>query len=113
MVSTSVDKFGIRKIYPTKTGGQAWYMNMINPTEDSRTDPPSMTKNSDGSWKVTSTKVRYNVFTSSGYDPNKITTLNHGSLAKKGYMQLSNDWKNFEMTGYVKVVSGSSGENFA
>jgi hypothetical protein len=109
----SVDKFGTRKILPTKTGGQEWYMNMNNPASDSRSDPPSMTKNSDGSWKVTSTKVRYGVFTTSGYDPNKITTLNHASLAQKGYMQSSNDWKNFEMTGYVKVISGSSGENFA
>ena len=88
-------------------------MNMNNPTSDSRSDPPSMTKNSDGSWKVTDTQVRYGVFTSSGYDPDKITTLNHASLAQKGYMQSSNDWKNFEITGYVKVISGSSGENFA
>jgi hypothetical protein len=109
----SVDKFGIRKIYPTRSGGELWLMNMNNPTSDTRSDPPSMTKNSDGSWKVTSTKVRYGVFTSSGYDPSKITTLNHASLAQKGYMQSSNDWKNFEMTGYVKVITGQSGENFA
>jgi hypothetical protein len=112
-VSSSVDKFGVKKIYPTKTGGQQWYMNMITPMDDSRSDPPSMTKNSDGSWRVTDTQVRYGVFTSSGYDQDKITTLNHASLAQKGYMQSSNDWKNFEMTGYVKVISGSSGENFA
>ena len=28
-------------------------------------------------------------------------------------MQSPNDWKNFEMTGYVKVNPGDSGENFA
>ena len=28
-------------------------------------------------------------------------------------MQSSKDWKNVEMTGYVKVNSGQSGENFA
>jgi hypothetical protein len=112
--SFPVDKFGIRKIYSTKTGGQQWFMNMISPTSDtSRTNPPSMTKNTDGSWKVTSTQVRYGVYPSSGYDPGKITTLNHASLAKKGYMQSPNDWKNFEITGYVKVISGQSGENFA
>jgi hypothetical protein len=109
----TVDKFGVRKILPTKTGGQEWYMNMNSPTSDSRSDPPPMTKNSDGSWRVTDTQVRYGVFTSSGYDQDKITTLNHASLAQKGYMQSSNDWKNFEITGYVKVISGSSGENFA
>ena len=36
MTSSSVDKFGIKKIYPTKTGGEEWYMNMNNPTSDSR-----------------------------------------------------------------------------
>ena len=72
-----------------------------------------MTKNSDGSWKVTDTQVRYGIYTSSGYDHDKITTLNHASLAQKGYMQLSSDWKNFEITGYVKVIDGQSGENFA
>ena len=109
----SVDKFGIRKIYPTKIGGQVWHMNMNSPTSDSRSDPPSMTKNSDGSWKVTDTQVRYGVFTLSGYDQDKITTLNHASLAQKGYMQSTSDWKNFEITGYVKVISGQTGENFA
>ena len=52
-----VDKFGIKKIYPTKSVGgktEKWDMNMDNPTNDARTSPPSMTKNSDGSWKVTS-----------------------------------------------------------
>ena len=81
--------------------------------QDSRSNPPSMTKNSDGSFKVKSTQVRYGVYTSSGYDPSKITTLNQAQLVQKGYMQSPNDWKNVELTGYVKVNSGQSGENFA
>ena len=59
------DKFGIKEIYPTKPGGEEWFMNMQDPNNDKRTSPPSMTKNPDGSWKVTSGKVRYGVFTSS------------------------------------------------
>jgi hypothetical protein len=108
----SVDKFGIKKIYPTKTGGEEWFMDMTD-GNDPRSNPPSMTKNSDGSFKVTSSQVRYGVYTTSGYDPSKITTLNQGQLVQKGYMQSPNDWKNVEMTGYVKVNSGQSGENFA
>jgi len=107
---SSIDKFGIKKIYPTKSGGEEWFMDMTD-GQDPRSKPPSMTKNSDGSWKVTSTKVRYGVYTSSGYDPDKITTLDHSEIAQKGYMQSPNDWKNFEMTGYAKVNSGQSGEN--
>ena len=110
--TTSVDKFGIKKIYPTKSGGEEWYMNMQDPTHDSRTDPPSMTKNSDGSWKVTSDKVRYGVFTSSGYHPDQITTLDQKKLEAKGYMQSPNDWKNVEMTGQVKFVSGDSSDSW-
>jgi hypothetical protein len=55
---SSIDKFGIKKIYPTKSGGEEWFMDMTD-GQDPRSKPPSMTKNSDGSWKVTSTKVRY------------------------------------------------------
>jgi hypothetical protein len=106
------DPFGIQKIYPTKAGGEEWFMDMTD-GQDPRSKPPSLEKNSDGSFKVTSSKVRYGVFTSSGYDPKIIKSLDQADLEQKGFMQSTNDWKNFEMTGYVKVNSGDSGENFA
>jgi hypothetical protein len=105
------DPFGIRKIYPTKAGGEEWFMDMTD-GQDARSRPPSMTKNPDGSFKVTSSQVRYGVFTGSGYQPERVV-LDHGILAQRGYMQSTNDWKNVELTGYVKVNSGQSGENFA
>jgi hypothetical protein len=105
------DPFGIQKIYPTKTGGEEWFMDMRD-GQDSRSKPPSMTKNSDGSFKVTSSQVRYGVFTTDGYDPDEVE-LDHGILAQRGYMQSPKDWKNVELTGYVKVNKGQSGENFA
>jgi len=108
----AVDKFGVEAVYATKTGGQQWFMNMDNPTSDSRFAPKTtLTKNTDGSWKVRSDAVRMNVYTSTGYDQGKITTYNQRTLATKGYMQSSNDWKNIEMTGYVKLISGS-GDTF-
>ena len=108
----AADKFGVQMVYPTKTGGEQWYMNMSNPSSDSRFDPKTtLTKNTDGSWKVQSNAVRMNVFTSTGYDQSKIVTTNQKTLATKGYMQSSNDWKNIEMTGYVKLISGS-GDTF-
>jgi hypothetical protein len=117
-----VDPFGIRMIYPTKAGGEVWFMNIANPISDPRTNPPSMTRIIDPPfctdmspcWRVTSTQVRYNVFTSSGYNPSQITTLDHSELEQKGYMQSPNDWKNVEMTGYVRVVTDNTdSENFA
>jgi F5/8 type C domain len=110
--SGQTDTFGIQKIYPTKANGEEWFMDMTD-GQDDRSRPPSMTKNTDdGSFKVKSGQVRYGVFTTSGYRPNEVE-LNHGILAQRGYMQSNNDWKNVEMTGYVKVNSGQSGENFA
>jgi hypothetical protein len=109
--SGQTDTFGIQKIYPTKTNGEEWFMDMTD-GQDPRSRPPSLTKNPDGSFKVESGQVRYGVFTTSGYQPDEVE-LDHGILAQRGYMQSPNDWKNVEMTGYVKVNSGQSGENFA
>lgn len=59
--------------------------------------------------------MRFNIFTSSGYHPELITTLNQQQLAVKGYMQSPNDWKNVEITAYLKLnnqggsVRGASG----
>ena len=108
------DIFGIKKIYPTKLGGEEWFMDMENPTGDGRFDPKTeITRNADGSWKVKNDKVRMNVFTSTGYDNSKITTIDHAALDQKGYMQSPNDWKNVEITGYVKVNKIKSEDNFA
>jgi hypothetical protein len=105
------DKFGVLKIYPTKEDGEQWHLNS-NINDDPRFSPQTtLTKNSDGSFKVTSTKVRMGVLTSSGFDPEKINTLNHNKIALAGYMQSPNDWRDVEITGYVKLNSGDN-DNF-
>jgi hypothetical protein len=112
--SGGIDKFGIKKIYPLKSGGEEWYMDMNNPNGDNRFNPQnSISKNSDGSWKMKSSKVRMGVYTSSGYSSSKIPTLDHSKIASKGYMLAPNDWKNFEMTMYTKVNKAGSDDNFA
>ncbi len=103
------DKFGIKKIYPTKPGGEEWYINMQDPNNDPRSKPPSMSKNADGSWRISSGQVRYGVYTSSGYHPDQVVK-DHSVLATRGYMQSPNDWKNIEMTGQVKYNSGGNDE---
>jgi len=105
------DKFGVTQIYPTKKDGEQWYLKS-NPDSDTRFSPQtSLTKNSDGSFKIKSTKVRMGVFTSSGFHPGEIKTLNHNKIALAGYMQSPNDWKDVEITGYVKLNSGNN-DNF-
>ena len=113
-IFAAADKFGIIKLYPTKSGGEQWFMNMNDPLSDSRFNPQNtITKNPDGSWKMKSTKVRMAVYTSTGFDPNDIPTRDHGEIASKGYMLAPNDWRNFEMTQYVKVNTSPEDDNFS
>ena len=99
VITQITNKFGIKEIYSSKLGGQGWYINMGNPNNNPRTDPQTTlirnnnSKDNNG-WKVKDNETRYDLFTSSGYKPQLITTLNQSELAKKGYMQSPNDWKN-------------------
>ena len=110
----SEDVFGVTRIYPTRAGGEEWFL-AEDATSDPRFNPQeTITRNSDGSWKMKSTKVRMTAYTTSGYKPSEITTYNRDELAAKGYMQSPNDWRDVEMTGFLKVNSTSaSDDNFA
>jgi hypothetical protein len=57
-------------------------------------------------------RVRMEVYPSTGYHADEITTLIQKDLAAKGYMQSPNDWKNIEMTEYVKLISSLSNDQF-
>jgi hypothetical protein len=108
----TLDQFGITQIYPDKPGGEKWFMS-ANPNNDPRTDPQTtLVRNPDGSWKVRDDATRYNVFTSSLYHPEDIDTYDQQQLATKGYMQDENDWRNVEMTGVVKFISGDSSDSW-
>lgn len=88
-------------------------MKMANPLGDSRFNPQTtITQNPDGSWKMKSTKVRMNVYTSTGYNSANIPTLDHSVLASKGYMLAPNDWTNFEMTMYANENTSPTNDNF-
>ena len=118
-LDSKFDMFGIKKIYPTKNGGEEWFMNMNNIYEDQQFYPFGesdskysnanlvITKNDDLSWKIKSkndlAKVRMNVYTSAGYHPELIENLDHSELEDQGYMQSKKDWKNVEITGYIKL----------
>lgn len=108
------DRFGVEMLYHTKIGGQEWYMNMVNPASDNRFNPQDhITKNSDGSWKIKSNKVRMYVYTSEGYNHEQITSNSGQSrLASRGFMNSPQDWKDVEITGYVKLNEFSENDNF-
>lgn len=110
----AADPFGVTMIHPTRAGGETWFLSS-DPMSDPRFNPQdTLTQNADGSWKIQSTQVRMGVYTSTGYDPGAIQTYERNVLAAQGYMQAPNDWRNVEMTGFVKVNSTTaSSENFS
>jgi len=83
--ANALDVFGIKEIYPTKTGGNEWFVNMDNPTSDPmfRNLPP-MTKQSDGSWQVSKDQVRMEAWSPS-----------------------NDKWLNVEITEYAKIITSS------
>ena len=93
--SNMVDPFGIREIYPTKAGGEQWFMNMSDITHDPRASfeasNTGLTRNPDGSWKVLSTEVRFNVLTSSGYHHELITRFALASTSDKNIGTIVNE----------------------
>jgi hypothetical protein len=108
------DKFGIKMLYPSKPDGEQWYIRADNPEKDPQFRPQvPLSKNSDGSFKVTDSKIRMGVWPSTGNHPEKITTYNEKELEKKGYMESPSDWRNVEITGYVKFNKGVNDDNFA
>jgi hypothetical protein len=110
----AVDSFGVTMLYPSAPAGESWSMP-ADPRTDSRFNPQNpITPNGDGSWKMKSAQVRMEVFTSTGYSGSKIRTYARDTLAAQGYMLAPNDWRNVEMTGFVRVNSASlATDNFA
>lgn len=88
IIPVGLDKFGTSEIYPTKTGGRQWYINMKNPMIDhlfSKSSNVNLTEQPDGAWLVDARAIRLNIGTPLGYE----------------------NWTNVEITGYAKVVSSS------
>ena len=80
------DKFGIKEIYSTKPGGREWFLDVDDPRSDGLfyiTSNKNITRQNDDSWLINSSEVRMNVDTPPGVA----------------------QWKNVEITGYVRIVS--------
>ena len=115
--SGAMDQFGVKELNPSKPGGEQWFFNGAsgNPNNDPRTGTPNegphttfTGKNPDGSWKVQSSEVRYGILTSTFFQENQIKTLNQKQMAAQGYMLRPNDWKNVELTAYLRVDHATS-----
>ena len=101
------DVFGIKKIYETNTNGaKDWYMDH-DPRNDPRTRDFNGNVQSHGNnpvMEIDDHEVRMNVFAESkkAYDDGSME-YNQQKLSNRKYMLLPNDWKNVEITAYIKV----------
>ena len=86
-MAADVDNFGVQTIYPTKEGGQEWYIDMQDPRSDSllrNLDNLVLLPDGD-SWHVSADQVRM-----------------------EAWSQINEKWLNVEITAYAKLESGST-----
>ena len=106
---------GVKMIYPTLAGAETWFFNPTNPTDGQfEKNGAEISKNSDGSWKLKPGTTRMLAFTKSSGLPSdevrsSLPTYDYSRLAQTGYFYKPSDWKNMEITIYVKVLSTSGG----
>jgi len=106
---------GVKMIYPTLTGGETWFFNPTNPNDGQfDRNGAEISKNSDGSWHLKPGTTRMLAFTKSSGVPSdevrsSLPTYDYSRLAQTGYFYKPTDWKNMEITVYVKVLSASGG----
>jgi hypothetical protein len=87
------DKFGVKKIYPTKKMGREWFINMDDPMADGVFDPQTeLTRNADGTWRVGSADK------DEGYNGRYHIVMNIDTPV--GQIE----WKDVEITGYFKAI---------
>jgi hypothetical protein len=95
--SKNFDKFGIKKIYPTRENGREWHINMENVTADKSfvTNAVRLNNQLDGSWRV-----------GSADSDDEFQGLYHIVISvntPKG----QEEWKNVEITGYLRMLDTS------
>jgi hypothetical protein len=100
-----VDKFGVKEIYPTKTYGREWYISMHNPQADKILiiDNDTLVKENDGSWRIGSTEGENGNDREFNGKFHIIIGVNTPPAQEQ--------WKNVEITGYVKVIATSDYSN--
>ena len=114
--TTSADPFGIQMLKPTKAGGQVWFMYNTDFNDDPQvyTDSASLeyvvhdVADADGSHFSISASDTFKTYIapSTGLIPSQCIT-DQAEMARRGYMQSPQDWRNVEFTGQFVVFTES------
>ncbi len=111
---SAFDIFGVRKIYSTKSGGAEWFISS-NPAQDTRFNSNvTLNKNADGtSFNISTSlsQILLNIYQPvDGYNASTTSAAakSHSTCAANGYMQSFNDWRNVEMSGYIRINSSQA-----
>lgn len=99
---------GVKMIYPPTLGGENWFLNPSNINNDPRFLPGTILDgDSEIGYTAMTTVANLWVKTSTGFTVGAVSSnVDHGELSGRGYMLSQQDWKDTEMTTYVKFVSG-------
>lgn len=117
-VTNTSDPFGILEIYPTLPNGEVWFFNAENPNDGQfNRNNETITRNADGSWHVEPGITRMLAFTKASQEPSaeirESIPANYSRLAQVGHWYNESDWKNVEITGYIKVIPARGFHNIS
>ncbi|MFF5235333.1 discoidin domain-containing protein [Dactylosporangium sp. NPDC000521] len=102
------DVDGVAMMYPTKAGGQEWRLD-DNPAADDQLDGPALKRNPDGTFKVTEADTRLGVLSATyDHDDEDDLVWSQPTLRRVGYQHDASDWRDVELTGYVRLNKTSN-----
>jgi hypothetical protein len=119
--NSSQDNTNMEMKYPLQNNGQSWYMK-----SNATTDPQmvlfdgELTQNPDGSWKLiadaedtSESRMTLYVYTKDYVNKPRVSGSDHNVFEKNGYIYNQNDWKNVEITSYIKLKDNIDEQYFA
>lgn len=96
------DRFGVAMLYgDSKRNAQSWFFTSLNDSRLKNADDANST--SDG-FSVDG-DIRLGVMTTSGYNQSDIE-MDHDKCKAQGYMMSPSDWRDVEITAYVRFNDG-------
>jgi hypothetical protein len=114
---TSADPFGLQMLKPTKTGGQVWFMYNTDFNDDPQvyTESASLeyvlhnVVDADGTQFTIANDAAFKAYisTTTGLVPSQ-TITDQQEMARRGYMQNAQDWRNVEITGQMVIFTEST-----